>query len=165
MDVVQMSQSVNEWVEERRPTLPAGVNLTVWQDSAIDFTSRISTITSAAFSGLVLVFIVLFLTLRPAIAAWVAVGIGTAYAGALVFLPSLGVSLNMLSTFAFLLVLGIVVDDAIIVGERVHTELERGNYGVKGAAQGAFAVSKPVIFGVVTTIIAFLPWIFISGTT
>ena len=163
MDVVLMSESVNEWVTERRKTLPDGVSLTVWQDNAVDFNSRISTISSAAFSGLILVFIVLFLTLRPAIAFWVAVGIGTAFAGAFVFLPSLGVSLNMLSTFAFLLVLGIVVDDAIIVGESVHSQFERGNLGLKGASDGAFRVSKPVIFGVVTTIIAFLPWIFLSG--
>ena len=165
MDVVQMSASVNEWIEERRKTLPAGVQLTLWQDSAIDFNSRLSTIGSAAVSGLILVFIVLLLTIRPIVAIWVAVGIATAYAGAFVLLPTVGVSLNMLSTFAFLLVLGIVVDDAIIIGERVHTEFEKGNTGLKGAIAGAQRVSKPVIFGVITTIIAFLPWIFISGTT
>ena len=131
MDVVLMSESVNEWIEERRKTLPEGVQLTIWQDSAIDFNSRLSTISSAAISGLILVFIVLLLTLRPIVAVWVAVGIATAYAGAFVLLPSVGVSLNMLSTFAFLLVLGIVVDDAIIVGERIHTELERGKAGYR----------------------------------
>jgi len=165
MDVVLMSKSVNDWLEERRKTLPEGVQLTLWQDSAIDFNSRISTITSAAMSGLALVFLVLLLTLRPIVAIWVAIGIATAYAGAFVLLPMLGVSLNMLSTFAFLLVLGIVVDDAIIIGERVHSEYEKGNTGLKGAISGAQRVSKPVIFGVITTIIAFLPWIFLSGTT
>ncbi|MEO0368841.1 MAG: efflux RND transporter permease subunit [Pseudomonadota bacterium] len=85
MDVVLMSESINEWLEERRKTLPEGVSLTIWQDSAIDFNSRMKTIGSAAFSGLILVFIILFLTLRPAIAAWVAIGIGTAFAGAFVF--------------------------------------------------------------------------------
>jgi multidrug efflux pump subunit AcrB len=165
MDVVKMSKSVNEWIVERRKTLPEGVQLTLWQDSAIDFNSRISTITSAAGYGLLLVFIVLLLTLRPVVAIWVAIGIATAYAGAFVLLPAVGVSLNMLSTFAFLLVLGIVVDDAIIIGERVHSEHEAGNVGLKGAIAGAQRVSKPVIFGVITTIIAFLPWIFLSGTT
>lgn len=165
MDVVLMSKSVNEWVEERRETLPPGVTLTLWQDSAIDFNSRISTIGKAAFSGLILVLLVLLFTLQPIVAVWVAVGIATAYAGAFVLLPSLGVSLNMLSTFAFLLVLGIVVDDAIIVGERVHSEFEKGNTGLQGAVDGAYGVSKPVIFGVITTIIAFLPWIFLTGTT
>ena len=165
MDVVVMSESVNNWIEERNETLPEGVSLTLWNDAAIEFNDRISTIGSAAFSGLVLVFMILLLTLRPIVAVWVAVGIATAYAGAFVFLDTVGVSLNMLSTFAFLLVLGIVVDDAIIVGERVHSEMENGNTGLNGAVNGAFLVSKPVIFGVITTIIAFLPWLFLSGTT
>ncbi len=165
MDVVVMSESVNEWMEKRRETLPEGVSLTLWQDAAVDFNSRMSSIGSAAFSGLILVFLVLFLTLRPKVAFWVAMGVATAYAGTFVLMPALGVSLNMLSTFAFLLVLGIVVDDAIIIGERIHTEVERGNTGLKGASAGAFRVSKPVIFGVLTTIIAFLPWLFVSGAT
>ena len=163
MDVVQMSESVNEWLEKRRPTLPEGISLTLWTDAADDFESRMSSIGSAAFSGLILVFIVLFLTLRPIVAFWVSAGVATAYAGTFVFMPMLGISLNMLSTFAFLLVLGIVVDDAIIIGERIHSEVEEGNLGLKGAADGAFRVSKPVIFGVLTTIIAFLPWLFVSG--
>ena len=165
MDVVLMSKSVNEWLEKRRETLPEGVSLTLWTDAADDFDSRMSSIGSAAFSGLILVFIVLFLTLRPIVAFWVSAGVATAYAGTFVFMPMLGISLNMLSTFAFLLVLGIVVDDAIIIGERIHTEVEEGNTGLNGAAGGAFRVSKPVIFGVLTTIIAFLPWLFVSGIT
>ena len=165
MDVVTMSNSVKEWLDERRKNLPPGVSLTLWQDQAVDFTSRMSTIGSAAFSGLILVFIILLLTLRPKVAIWVAVGIATAFAGTFVFLPSLGVSLNMLSTFAFLLVLGIVVDDAIIVGERVHTEQQSGKTGLSGAIDGTYNVSKPVFFGVLTTIIAFMPWLFLSGTT
>jgi len=165
MDVVTMSNSVHKWLEERRKTLPEGVSLTLWQDSAVDFNSRMDSIGSAAISGLLLVFMVLFLTLRPKVAFWVAIGVATAYAGTFIFLPLLGVSINMLSTFAFLLVLGIVVDDAIIIGERIHTEVEHGKLGVQGAADGAFRVSKPVIFGVLTTIIAFLPWLFVSGVT
>jgi multidrug efflux pump subunit AcrB len=123
------------------------------------------TIGSSAFMGLLLVMLVLLLTLRPIVAFWVAVGIATAYAGAFVFLPSLGISINMLSTFAFLLVLGIVVDDAIIVGEGIHTEAHRIGGGVKASISGAQLVAKPVIFGVLTTILAFLPWVFISGST
>lgn len=165
MDVVTMSASVHEWMEKRQKTMPEGVNLTLWQDAAVDFNSRMSSIGSAAFTGLILVFLVLFLTLRPIVAFWVSAGVATAYAGTFVFMPMLGISLNMLSTFAFLLVLGIVVDDAIIIGERIHTEVERGNSGLSGAIDGASRVSKPVIFGVLTTIIAFLPWLFVSGAT
>jgi multidrug efflux pump subunit AcrB len=165
MDVVLMSKSVNEWLEKRKETMPEGISLTLWTDAAVEFESRMSSIGSAALSGLILVFIVLFLTLRPIVAFWVSAGVATAYAGTFVFMPMLGISLNMLSTFAFLLVLGIVVDDAIIIGERIHSEVESGNTGLDGAAGGAFRVSKPVIFGVLTTIIAFMPWLFISGTT
>ena len=165
MDVVTMSKSVKEWLKERQKNLPTGVSLTLWQDQAVDFTSRMTTIGSAAFSGLILVFLILLMTLRPKVAIWVAVGIATAFAGTFVFLPTLGVSLNMLSTFAFLLVLGIVVDDAIIVGERVHTEHQLGKSSLNGAIDGTYKVSKPVIFGVLTTIIAFMPWLFVSGTT
>ncbi|MFT6407066.1 MAG: multidrug efflux pump subunit AcrB [Arenicella sp.] len=165
MDVVLMSKSVNEWLEKRKETLPEGISLTLWTDAAEEFDSRMSSIGSAAFSGLILVFIVLFLTLRPIVAFWVSAGVATAYAGTFVFMPMLGISLNMLSTFAFLLVLGIVVDDAIIIGERIHTEVEAGNTGLNGAADGAYRVSKPVIFGVLTTIIAFLPWLYVSGMT
>ncbi|MFT4634477.1 MAG: multidrug efflux pump subunit AcrB [Arenicella sp.] len=164
MDVVLMSKSVNEWLDKRKDSVPEGISLTLWTDAADEFESRMSSIGSAALSGLILVFIVLFLTLRPIVAFWVSAGIATAYAGTFVFMPMLGISLNMLSTFAFLLVLGIVVDDAIIIGERIHTEVENGNTGLDGAAGGAYRVSKPVIFGVLTTIIAFMPWLFISGT-
>jgi len=164
MDIVTMSNSIKKWIEERRATLPKGAQLTLWTDGAKDFNSRLSTIGYAAMSGLVLVFLILFLTLRPKIAFWVAMGIATAYAGAFVFLSAVDTSINMLSTFAFLLVLGVVVDDAIIIGESVHSQNERGNTGTAAAVRGAQLVSKPVIFGVLTTIIVFLPWLFISGT-
>ncbi len=170
MDIVTASDSVRKWIAERQNTLPAGAKLTLWNDQAEDFKGRMETIGSSAFLGLLLVLIVLMLTLRPKVAFWVAVGIGTAYAGAFVFLPTVGVSLNMLSTFAFLLVLGIVVDDAIVVGEGIHSESNRlysnGNSGgVKAAVSGAQLVAKPVIFGVLTTIMAFMPWLFLGGST
>ena len=165
MDIVTASESVREWIEKRRDSLPEGVSLTLWTDQAVDFKGRMKTIGSSAVQGLALVMIVLLLTLRPIVAFWVAVGIATAYAGAFVLLGSVGVSLNMLSTFAFLLVLGIVVDDAIVVGEGVHSEANRIGGGVNAAISGAQLVAKPVVFGVITTIMAFLPWLFVSGST
>ncbi len=163
MDIVNASDSVRKWIAERQTTLPPGVSLTLWTDNAEDYKSRMATISSSAILGLLLVLVVLVLTIRPLVAFWVAVGIATAYMGAFVLLPSVDVSINMLSTFAFLLVLGIVVDDAIIVGEGIHAESQRLGGGVKAAVSGAQLVAKPVIFGVLTTIIAFLPWIFIEG--
>ena len=165
MDIVTASESVNEWIEKRRESLPEGISLTLWTDNAVDFKGRMKTIGSSAAMGLVLVMIVLVLTLRPIVAFWVAVGIATAYAGAFVLLGPIGISLNMLSTFAFLLVLGIVVDDAIVVGEGIHSEANRIGGGVNASIAGAQLVAKPVIFGVITTILAFLPWLFVSGST
>lgn len=165
MDIVTASQSVNDWIEKRRDSLPEDVSLTLWTDQAVDFKSRMKTIGSSAAMGLVLVMVILLLTLRPIVAFWVAVGIATAYAGAFVLLGPVGVSLNMLSTFAFLLVLGIVVDDAIVVGEGIHSEANRIGGGVNASIAGAQLVAKPVVFGVITTILAFLPWLFISGST
>jgi multidrug efflux pump subunit AcrB len=165
MDIVTASDSVNKWLAERQSTLPAGAKLTLWTDNAEDFEGRMKTIGSSAAMGLILVMLVLVLTLRPKVAFWVAMGIATAYAGAFVLLPSVGVSLNMLSTFAFLLVLGIVVDDAIVVGEGIHGKAKETNGGLEAAVEGTKLVAKPVIFGVLTTIIAFLPWIFLDGST
>jgi len=165
MDIVTASESVRAWIEKRQDTLPAGAKLTLWTDQAVDFKGRMKTIGSSAVMGLTLVMIILLLTLRPIVAFWVAVGIATAYAGAFVLLGSVGVSLNMLSTFAFLLVLGIVVDDAIVVGEGIHSEAHRIGGGVNASIAGAQMVAKPVVFGVITTILAFLPWLFVSGST
>jgi len=165
MDIVTASESVNEWIEKRRESLPEGASLTLWTDQAVDFKGRMKTIGSSAIQGLALVMLVLLLTLRPIVAFWVAVGIATAYAGAFVLLGPVGVSLNMLSTFAFLLVLGIVVDDAIVVGEGIHSESNRIGGGVNASIAGAQLVAKPVVFGVITTILAFLPWLFVSGST
>ena len=165
MDIVKASDSIREWIEKRQETLPEGAMLTLWTDNADEFKGRMATIGKSAFVGLLLVLIFLVMTLRPIVAFWVAAGIATAYAGAFVFLPAVGVSLNMLSTFAFLLVLGIVVDDAIVVGEGIHTEAHRMGGGVDSAIAGAQLVAKPVVFGVLTTIMAFLPWLFLSGST
>jgi multidrug efflux pump subunit AcrB len=165
MDIVRASDSIREWIAKRQDTLPPGAKLTLWTDNAEDFKGRMKTIGNSAVMGLALVMMFLVLTLRPVVALWVAVGIATAYAGAFVFLPALGISLNMLSTFAFLLVLGIVVDDAIVVGEGIHTESHHMGGGIDAAVAGAQMVAKPVIFAVLTTIMAFLPWLFLSGST
>ncbi|WP_226662339.1 efflux RND transporter permease subunit [Microbulbifer aggregans] len=170
MDIVTASASIRKWIEERSETLPTGARLTLWTDNADEFKGRLETIGSSAFQGLILVLLVLLFSLRPKVALWVAMGIATAYAGAFVLLPTVGVSLNMLSTFAFLLVLGIVVDDAIVVGESIHTESHNPEHqgpggSLNAAVIGTQLVAKPVVFAVVTTILAFLPWIFISGST
>jgi multidrug efflux pump subunit AcrB len=163
MDVVKASDSVHKWVEETQKHLPEGVGLTIWWDNADVYKGRMETIVSSAITGLLLVFIILILTLRPKVALWVTVGIATAYMGSLALLPSADVSLNVISTFAFLLVLGIVVDDAIVVGESIHHTAQQRGGTVESAIMGTQLVAKPVMFAVLTTMIAFMPWLFLSG--
>ncbi|UTW54879.1 efflux RND transporter permease subunit [Kordiimonas sp. SCSIO 12610] len=165
MNIVQASESVKEWITKRQDSLPEGVELTLWTDQAEAFNSRMTTIGESALYGLLLVVVVLLLTLRPKVAFWVTAGIAIAYAGAFFILPYVGVSINMLSTFAFLLVLGIVVDDAIVVGENIHSESQKTGGGITAAVLGAQLVAKPVVFAVLSTIIMFLPWLFLSGST
>jgi len=164
MQVVKTSEEIKRWMARRQETLPAGVNLTLWFDSADIYKSRMSTIGESAILGLFLVFVVLLLSLRAHIALWVTAGIAVAFLGAFAFLPANDVSLNIFSTFAFLLVLGIVVDDAIVVGESIHQHSNNLGGGLKAAIEGANAVSKPVVYAVLTTIIAFSPWFFLSST-
>ena len=166
MQVVKASQAVQEWIAQTKLTLPVGVELDLWSDTADVFKDRMELIAESSIIGLLLVFGILILTLEPKVALWVTVGIGVSFLGAFALLPANDVSLNLLSTFAFLLVLGIVVDDAIVVGESIHHHAhQRGLAGEDAAIAGAFAVSRPVIFAVLTTIVAFAPWLFLSGIT
>ena len=166
MQIVKASQAVKKWIEETQPTLPVGVDLELWSDNADVYENRMDLIAESSVLGLILVFCLLIVTLEPKVALWVTVGIGVSFMGAFTLLPANDVSLNMLSTFAFLLVLGIVVDDAIVVGESVHYHVhQRGLTGEEAAVAGAFAVSRPVIFAVLTTMVAFAPWLFLSGVT
>lgn len=163
MNVVQTAESVQEWLEESKDRMPEGVTATLWRDSSKIYFDRMKTIGGSAGYGLILVFIVLLLSLRPKVAFWVTLGIGVAFAGAFIFLPANDVSLNLLSTFAFLLVLGVIVDDAIVVGESIHRESMISGGGLDAAVLGTQLVAKPVVFAVLTTMIAFLPWMFLSG--
>lgn len=165
LNIVKLSQAVNKWVEEKNEELDGKAHLLIWFDTADIYFARMNTISSNALQGLVLVLVCLLLFLRPSVAFWVTVGIPIAFAGAFIFMPAAGVSLNILSLFAFLLVIGVVVDDAIVVGDSIHEEVEQGGQGVDAAIVGAQLVAKPVIFAVITTIIAFLPWLFMSGGT
>jgi len=164
-NVVGLSKAIERYIEKRRETLPPGVDFFVFFDSAELYFGRIDLVSSNAVSGLILVVIILLLFLRATVAFWVAAGIVVSFAGTFFLLPILGVSLNMLSLFAFLLVLGVVVDDAIVVGESIHRQVENGGRGADAAVLGAQLVAKPVVYAVITTMIAFAPWLFISGAT
>jgi multidrug efflux pump subunit AcrB len=163
LDIVVLSRAVRKWVDETNKRLEGKATIQIWFDTAEIYFARTQLVTQNAMQGITLVLILLVLFLRPVIAFWVAWGIVVAFAASFIFMPATGVSLNILSLFAFLLVSGIVVDDAIVIGESIHEELEKGGKGVDAAILGAQLVAKPVLFGVLTTIIAFLPWLFIGG--
>lgn len=162
-DVVDVTQEVRDYIAKSPEFLPAGVELVSWFDLSGTFEGRVNILLSSGAGGLALVFILLMLFLRPAIAIWVCAGIVTSFMGALWVLPMTDVSLNMLTLFAFILVLGIVVDDAIIIGESVHSRQEDGQSGAEASTGGAVSVSKPVMFAALTTMIAFSPILFLEG--
>lgn len=162
-DVLKTSKVVNRWVAEQEQRLPPGAALTVWQDVSKSFRGRVTTLLENGIGGLLLVAAVLVLFLRPKLAFWVGVGIAVAFLGTLFMLQFTGISLNMISLFAFLLVLGIVVDDAIIVGESIHTHQARGEKAELGALHGVRDVFKPVMFAVISTMIFFVPMLLLPG--
>ncbi|WP_417471342.1 efflux RND transporter permease subunit [Maricaulis sp.] len=165
IDVVDVSASVRGYIERKQLELPDGVSLSLWWDNSEMYEARMATILNSALFGGFLVLIVLFLFLRPLVAFWVTAGIFVAFGGAFMLLPMLGVTLNMLSLFAFLLVIGIVVDDAIVVGENIHDRVERGESGLTASIIGTQMVIKPVIFAVITTVMMFMPFMLITGPT
>ncbi|MDG1438772.1 MAG: efflux RND transporter permease subunit, partial [Emcibacteraceae bacterium] len=163
-DVVTLSKEINRVLDEEiRPSLPDGIEITNWFDTSEIFKSRLDMLMWNAITGLVLVFFGLMIFLSPALAGWVTAGIAISFLGCFAILPYTGVSLSMISLFAFLLILGIVVDDAIIIGESVHLENQKGNLGDQGAIDGATKVARPVIFSAITTMIFFSPMLFIEG--
>ena len=163
MDITKSGKAIRKFEKEIQDTLPSNLKFSIWVDGSETFDSRMSLISGNALSGMVLVLIVLMLFLRPKVAIWVTVGIAAAFAGALAVAPMIGVTLNMISLFAFLLVIGIVVDDAIVVGESVHFHVENGIAGERGAIAGANMVVKPVYFAVITTIMMFVPMMLLTG--
>lgn len=165
-DIVKLSDAVKKWIEDSNKRLDGKATLRVWFDTAEIFYERAELVGRNAISGIILVLILLVMFLRPTVAFWVSGGIVVSFAASFILMPSSGVTLNILTLFAFLLVSGIVVDDAIVIGESIHDEVERSSGGgVDAATLGTQLVAKPVLFAVLTTIVAFLPWLFISGGT
>lgn len=147
------------YIEELQASLPQGLALKISFEMRSIFDSRFNLLKDNALSGLVLVFVILMLFLRPLLAIWVVLGIATTFAGAIWLLPYFDVSINMLSMFAFLMVLGIVVDDAIIIGESIYSQQQKGDGGEHSAYEGTRSVLKPVFLAVMSTIFFFMPMI------
>jgi len=159
----QVAAAVKKLVAERQGDLPPAVQLSVWFDRSEILQSRLDLLMRNAAMGLVLVIVILGLFLQVRLAFWVTLGIPISVIGALIVMPWADVSVNMITLFAFILVLGIVVDDAIVVGENTFTHRFSGKSMERAAPDGAVEVSRPVVFSVLTTVAAFAPLLFISG--
>jgi len=161
--VIDVADKVKAYVDKRKESLSDNIELHYWNDKSIIIKKRINTLTSNAIQGSILVVLLLSLFLRPSVAIWVFIGIPISFCGAWMLMPLLGVSLNMMSLFAFIIVLGIVVDDAIVTGENVFRHLQKSDSGLNAAINGTKEVAVPVTFGVLTTVIAFIPLLFVGG--
>ncbi len=162
-DLLAIAEAVQHYVATAATRLPAGVELTVWQDGAKLLEDRLDTLIHSGRIGFLLVLILLALVLRPRVSFWVSMGIPISMLGAMWAISMLGYSIDAISLFGFILVLGILVDDAIIVGENIHTHQQRGEERLAASVEGTREVAVPVIFGVLTTVVAFMPLVFVPG--
>ena len=160
---LDISKKVRQYIKDHSVSLPEGITITAWSDTSFYLEGRLNMLKQNGFVGLLLVLLILTLFLRPSLALFVSIGIPISFLGTFFIMPVLGMTINLISLFAFILVLGIVVDDAIVVGESVFTEFQKNGPGVKSAIIGSEKVSVPVTFAVLTSTVAFVPIFFIPG--
>lgn len=162
---LEIAARVREYLDKLIPTLPENSGAFIMWNSADEYRDRIYLLAKNGFMGLLLVLLILGLFLAPRLAFWVAMGIPVSIVGSLLLLPALDSSINMISLFAFIVTLGMVVDDAVIVGENVYYRMERGEEPLNAAIEGTREMVVPVFYAVATNIIAFVPLLFVPGTT
>jgi multidrug efflux pump subunit AcrB len=160
---IDVADAVKDYMADARSRLPPGVSLDYWRDTSEVVKARISTLTRSAIQGSLLVLILLTLFLRPSVAFWVLAGMPVAFMGGIALMPVFGVTINLLSLFAFILVLGIVVDDAIVTGENIYRHLQQREDPTRAAIVGTQEIAVPVTFGVLTTVAAFIPLLMVEG--
>jgi multidrug efflux pump subunit AcrB len=160
---LKISRIVHEYAEEAEKRMPEGVELSTWLDAAKILNDRLTLLARNGLQGFLLVILILALFLRFRLSLWVSLGIPISFLGAMWLMPGFDVTINLISLFAFIVVLGIVVDDAIIVGENIHRHQHATRTGLKAAIEGANEVSIPVLFAVLTTVAAFSPLLSIEG--
>ena len=158
---MQIEAIVKEMLSEYQ--FPPGVQYRIDSNRAEDYRERLGLLTENGLMAIVIVVVILSMFLEYRLAFWVMMGMVISFVGGIIFLPLFGISLNMISMFGFLVVLGIVVDDAIVVGENVFEYRERGMGIMEAAIRGTKDVAKPVFFSILTTVIAFVPLLFIPG--
>ncbi len=162
-NALTISEQVRDKVDELKQELPASIEIEHWGDVTFYLEGRLNMMLENMAMGALLVFIILALFLELKVAFWVMMGLPVCFLGALFLMPPLGMSINLLSLFAFILVLGIVVDDAIVIGESAYSEIERHGHTTDNVIAGAKRVAMPATFGVLTTIAAFVPMLLVPG--
>ena len=164
-NALSVAGAVRTYIEKKNKELPAGISLAYWADASRLLKGRLNLMLKNMVLGGVLVFISLALFLRLKVAFWVMVGLPVCFLGALWLMPTglVDISVNMITLFGFILVLGIVVDDAIVIGENVYTTIRKDGPGIDNVIRGAQEVALPATFGVLTTIAAFLPMLMVPG--
>jgi multidrug efflux pump subunit AcrB len=155
---IGVSDVVADYVRETAPTMPAGIELTSWDDRSRAFRDRMQLLLKNAFLGLILVLLLLGLFLEPRLAFWVTLGIPISILGSFLFLP-------FTSLFAFIITLGIIVDDAVVMGENIFARRQEGMGTLQAAMLGAREITPPIVFAVLTNIAAFMPLLFVPGTS
>ncbi|MEZ4429476.1 MAG: efflux RND transporter permease subunit, partial [Nannocystaceae bacterium] len=160
---VEVADTVREHIERIKGWLPAGVQIAQWADWSEIYRERMDLLIRNAQMGLILVLLSLGLFLELRLAFWVTMGIPISFLGALLFMPGMDVSVNMISMFAFIVTLGMVVDDAIVIGENIYDRRQRGVPYVQAAIEGAREVATPVTFSIATTVAAFAPMLVVPG--
>ena len=162
-NALEIAESVKRYAATGPERFPEGISLHVWDDSSVELEGRLGTLITSLLQGGVLVLIVLGLFLRPMIAFWVVLGIPVAFAGGFIMMPYFNMTANVMSIFGFIIVVGIVVDDAIVTAENIYTKLRDGMEPLDAVSEGAKEIAVPVTFGVLTTIVAFIPLMFFDG--
>ena len=162
-NAIEIANVVRKFVEERRNTLPESISIDTWMDSTYYLKGRLTMMLKNLGLGAALVFLMLGIFLRLRIAVWVVIGLPIAFLGCLAFLPLTDITINVISLFGFIVVIGIVVDDAIIIAESATAETERHGYNTENIVKGAQRVAVPATFGVLTTVAAFAPMLLTSG--
>ncbi len=162
-DALAISKAVDDYLGRRQAQLPQGVNLKVFYDNTEMLRARINLMVKNGIIGMSIVFLMLYIFLNARLSFWGGMGIPISIAGAMVILWAIGGTINMISLFGFIMVLGVVVDDAIVVGEAIYVHRKLGKPPLRAAVDGVSEVGMPVIAAVLTTIVAFIPLLYVGG--
>lgn len=154
---LKVSQIVRDYIDAHNARDQGNIRLEYWDDNAKHLKNRLQTLIDSGIQGGILVLILLSLFLRPAVAFWVFLGVPVSFLGAMMVMPLVGGTFNVMSLFAFITVLGIVVDDAIVTGENIYSRMRTGEDPLQASIIGTKQIAVPVTFGILTTMVAFLP--------